>query len=381
MKYDYDLIIVGGGPSGSTMALSAQKQGLQVLLVDKEKFPRDKICGDALTASSLNILDEFNLIEPLLQQSHGCANNMVFYSEQARLSPPSMKKSEIISTSRRIILDNVLFQAAKAVVDTKEKFKVEQLLVKNDRVFGIQGSSEDGQSHEYTAKVVAGADGCSSVVARKLGLHQSLKQGGAVGTRAYYRHLPIAGDEMELYYLPACCPGYFWIFPVDEQTVNVGVILFENSTKNTGVLAPELHRQFIQSPLLAARFAKAEQIGNIQCWYLPLTDSSRTIHGNGFILAGDAAGLIDPLIGHGIDRAMLSGKIAGELLGSICQGRDYSERALQPYADAIWKHFGSISQFALKFRDRLQTQPLAQLNTLLYKNLGNLTEIVPAINP
>jgi flavin-dependent dehydrogenase len=272
MKYDYDLIIVGGGPSGSTMALSAQKQGLQVLLVDKEKFPRDKICGDALTVSSLNILDEFNLIEPLLQESHGCANNMVFYSEQARLSPPSMNKSEFISTSRRMIFDNVLFQAAKAVVDTKEGFKVEQLLVKNNLVFGIQGSSEDGRSHEYTAKVVAGADGCSSVV------------------------------------------------------------------------------------------------------------PNRTIHGNGFILAGDAAGLIDPLIGHGIDRAMMSGKIAGELLGSICQGCDYSDRALQPYADAIWKHFGSISQFAVKFRDRLHTQPLAQINALLYKNMGNLTEIVPVVN-
>lgn len=370
MNYDYDLIIVGGGPAGSTLALSAAKQKLNVLLVDKEKFPRDKICGDALTAISLNILQEFNLMEKLLHEPHGCANNMIFFSEEKCLIPPTMNKTKIISTSRRMIFDNVLFQAAKANVDTKEGFKVENLLVKNNLVFGIQGRSEDGRSSEYTAKVIAGADGCSSVVARKLALHTSLRHNGAVATRAYYRHFPISTDAMELYYFQESCPGYFWIFPVGQETVNVGVILFKNQT----VLAPELHRQLVQSPLLKERFSQSKQVGHIQCWYLPLADRERTIHGNGFILLGDAAGLIDPLIGHGIDRAMASGKIAGELLGSICRGHDYSGQALKPYSDAVWKHVGPISKFALKFRDCLHSNPLEKINALLYKNMGNLTE-------
>ncbi|WP_066424420.1 NAD(P)/FAD-dependent oxidoreductase [Anabaena sp. 4-3] len=375
MNYDYDLIIVGGGPAGSTMALSAAKQGLKVLLVDQAKFPRDKICGDALTVMCLKILQEFNLIDKLLQEPHACANNMIFYSESERLIPPSMSKTKDISTSKRWIFDNVLFQAAKACTETKEGFKVENLLMKEDYVFGIQGTSEDGRKQEYTAKVVAGADGCSSVVARKLGLHQSLRQDGAVATRAYYRHLDVSGNELELYYLPECRPGYFWIFPVDQETVNVGVILFEQDFKNTGVFPSEIHRHLIQSPLLKARFLAAEPVGNIQCWYLPLAKTTRTIHGNGFILAGDAAGLIDPLIGHGIDRAMMSGKIAGELLGSICRGQDYSATALQPYADAVWKYFGFISQFAVNFRPRLQHEPLQPINSLLYKGMGKLISL------
>jgi menaquinone-9 beta-reductase len=372
MTYDYDLIIVGGGPAGSIMALSAVKQGLEVLLVDKEKFPRDKICGDALTVSCLEILQEFNLMDQLLQEPHGCANNMIFYDENQRLVPINISNSQDISTARRWIFDNVLFQAAKAHADTKEEFKVENLLMQDGSVFGIQGISEDGEKQEYTAKVVAGADGCSSVVARKLGLHQSLRQNGAVATRAYYRYLQVSGQELELYYLPECRPGYFWIFPVDEVTVNVGVMLFDNYLEKTGIFPPEVHRQLLQSPLLKDRFAQAELLGNIQCWYLPLTNTARTIHGNGFLLAGDAAGLIDPLIGHGIDRAMISGKIAGEILGKICQGNDYSAQALQPYADAVWKHFGAISQFAVNFRDRLQLEPLNPINSLFYKNMGRL---------
>lgn len=380
MNYDYDLIIVGGGPAGSTMALSAAKQGLKVLLVDKEKFPRDKICGDALTVSSVEILQEFHLIDKLLREPHGCANNMIFYSETERLMPPSMNDAQYISTSRRWIFDNVLFQAAKACTETKEGFKVENLLMQNGWVFGIQGTSADGEKQEYTAKVVAGADGCSSVVARKLGLYQSLKQDGAVATRAYYRNLDVSGSELELYYLPECRPGYFWIFPVDKETVNVGVILFDQNLKSTGIFPPQIHRQLIQSPLLKARFLQAEPVGNIQCWYLPLAKTTRTIHGNGFILSGDAAGLIDPLIAHGIDRAMVSGKIAGELLGSICRGNDYSAEALQPYADAVWKHFGYISQFAVKFRDRLQHQPLEPINSLFYKSTGKLIPHTAGVN-
>jgi len=378
MNYDYDVIIVGGGPAGSILALSAAKQGLTVLLVDQAKFPRDKICGDALTVSCLKILQEFNLINELLQQPHGCANNMIFYSENQRLIPPNLmgfpdgSKVPDISTSRRWIFDNVLFQAAKACTDTKEGFKVENLLMKEDCVFGIQGTSGNGIKQEYTAKVVAGADGCSSVVARKLGLYQSLKQDGATATRAYYRHLNVSSNELQLYYLPECRPGYFWIFPVDEETVNVGVILFEKYFKNTGIFPPKIHRQLIKSPLLKDIFSLTEQVGNIQCWYLPLARTTRTIHGNGFILLGDAAGLIDPLIGHGIDRAMMSGKIAGELLGTICRGNDYSKQALQPYTDAVWKYFGSISQFAVNFRERIQDKPLEPINSLFYKGMGKL---------
>lgn len=372
MIYDYDLIVVGGGPAGSIMALSAVKQGLKVLLVDQAKFPRDKICGDALTISCLEILQEFNLMDKLLQEPHGCANNMIFYSENERLVPTIISNSQDISTSKRWIFDNVLFQSVKSHTDTKEGFKVENLLMKDGAVFGIQGTSEDGKKQQYTAKVVAGADGCSSVVARKLGLHQSLRQNGAVGTRAYYRHLDFSGKELELYYLPECRPGYFWIFPVDKVTVNVGVILFEKYLKKTGIFPLEAHRQLLQSPLLKDRFAQAEPLGNIQCWYLPLTNTARIIHGNGFLLAGDAAGLIDPLIGHGIDRAMMSGKIAGEILGVVCKGNDYSEQALQAYADAVWQHFGSLSQFAVNFRDRLRSEPLKPINSLFYKNMGML---------
>lgn len=360
MNYDYDLIVVGGGPAGSTMSLYAAKQGLKVLLVDKEYFPRDKVGGDVIPRFCLSILEELHLIDVLLQEPHVREASIFFYSEHECLQ---FHPRAALAT-KRIIFDNVLFQAAKSCVDTRQGWKVESLLVQQNQVFGVQGTSNTGETFEYTAKVVAGADGYSSVVARAINLSQDNKQLMGVATRAYYRHMPSDSQQLELHYLQECIPGYFRIFPVDGETVNVGVLVFPDILKDreTSEAALEcslkLHHQLMQSPLIKNRFEGAELIGDIQSWYLPLASRRRTIHGNGFILAGDAAGLIDPLIGNGVDAAMLSGKIAGEILASICQSNNYSAEALQNYANQIWKHLGARYQSNLIFRQQLKSPPL-----------------------
>lgn len=128
--------------------------------------------------------------------------------------------------------------------------------------------------------------------------------------------------------------------------------------KNKGISLPPLHRQLTQSPMLNKRFEKAELIGDTQAWYLPLASVRRTMHGDGFILAGDAAGLIDPFRGDGIDTAMISGKIAGEILAEVCSGSNYSAEALQKYADAVWSRLGSKFKFNYLFRQRFESPPI-----------------------
>lgn len=385
MKYDYDLIIVGGGPAGSMMALSAAQQGLKVLLLDKEQFPRNKICGDAILPGCIDILQEFKLLDTLLQEPHNWTDNQVhIFTEYEHLRVTSPKRNLLV---KRKIFDNVLFQAAKSCVNTQEGVNVENLLIRDGQVFGVCLTSHTGESFEYTAKVVAGADGCGSFVAKKLGLFNFELEHGAVATRAYYRNVSTFDNELEFYFFQECLPGYLWIFPIDEKTVNVGVGIFAGWHKRKGIALPELHRQLINTPLLKQRFAQAELSGNIQAWYLPLASKQRTMHGNGFILAGDAAGLIDPFWGDGIDTAMLSGKIAGEVLAKVCRGDNYKGEALQEYTDAVWNCLGKRFHYSLQCRQSFQYPPLSfppitrieLLNKTLFQGRGKLSKLTPAV--
>ena len=364
MNYNYDLIIVGGGPAGSTMALYAARFGLKVLLVDKAKFPRDKICGDVIHSNCFPIFQELNLVESMEKAIHARAIRSIYYSEHQYLITPEAENGSGSVVCRRYIFDNYLFQAAKVCVDTHEEFKVENLLMEGEQVVGIQGKFANGESRQYTAKIVAGADGCSSVVAKKLGLPLHDSQHAAVATRAYYRNLSVNNNELEFYYLEDCVPGYFWIFPVDRETFNVGVIVFPDAkSSKTKLSSQKIHRQIESSELLKPKFVGANLVKNIRGWYLPLASKKTTIHGSGFILAGDAAGLIDPFLGHGIDRAMISGKIAAKTLATVCQGNDYSAEALQVYANEVWQHFGKMSQYAYQFRQQLKLPLLSSFKT------------------
>lgn len=371
MNYDYDIIIIGGGPAGAVTALYAAQQGIKVLLVDRAHFPRDKVCGDAIPPSAIAILEELGFLAQLRQMPHTNIS-LVWQTEDDCWPLPNAQAL----VCKRSIFDCLLFTAAKAQVDTREGWKVENLLLDNDRVLGIHAKSDTGASCQVTAKIIVGADGCNSIVARKaVEFSQPSNRSKAIAARAYYRHLPLA-ERMEFYYLQECLPGYLWIFPVDSDTVNVGVIIFDRTLPNQHLSSQQLLQQLLDSPLLKHRFAQAERLGRIQGWYLPLADERLNLHGNGFILVGDAAGLIDPFMGHGIDTAMISGKIAGELLGTICRNNDFSARALQIYTNAIWQQYSSYFERRLALRKMIESPrsmpPIDLLKTYLFNDAGVL---------
>lgn len=373
MDYDYDLLIVGGGPAGSTTAIYAARQGIKVLLVDKARFPRNKVCGDAIPPSSLAILQELGLLSKLNQLPHANVNLLWQTDDHDRLELPDAQAL----VCKRFIFDSLLFEAAKNYADTRQGWKVENLLFKNGQVFGIQGKSDSGEYAEVTAKVIVGADGCSSVVARKVGLSKAVIRSGAVATRGYYRDLPSAHRQMEFYYLQECNPGYLWIFPVDNETVNVGVLAFDSTLALQKLSGAKLHQKLLDSDFLKERFRKAELLGRVEGWYLPMATQIRTVHGHGFVIVGDAAGLIDPFMGHGIDTAMISGKIAGLLLPDICKGKNYSARVLQMYADTLQQQYQSYFERRLALRKMLEPpqsmMPMEVIKTYLF----NDAKVVP----
>lgn len=364
-QYDYDAIVVGGGPAGSTTALFARRAGLNVLLVDKKKFPRDKICGDAISGKSITYLRKLNLLDAVLQQPHAMVYSVIFSSPNESSIKidfqPNREKGDVHGfISRRIYFDNVLFQTAKKEMDTLENAPVEDLILEDGFVRGVR-VKENGRLRDITAKVVVGADGFSSVVARKLGIYELDPDHHLVATRAYYKGVTGLDDAIELHYIKDVIPGYFWIFPSDSGMANVGLGMVHRIMKKKNIRIRYAHIAATQAPFFRERFKNAELVGDIQGWNLPIGSKKRQVHGNGFLLVGDAAGLIDPFTGEGIGNAMASGFHAAQTLAEVCNGSDYSARALQRYPDRLWEHLWPELQLAYRLQRVGRIWPLINL--------------------
>ena len=149
MSQNYDAIIVGAGPAGSTCALYAARAGLKVLLLDKCRFPRDKICGDAISGKSVNYLEEIGLIDQLQKSPQVAVDGIVFSAPngtQIRV-PFIPRENAAVSPGfvcRRLVFDDILFQEAKKTVQTIESVKVTALLKNGDQVCGVRGVDDAG---------------------------------------------------------------------------------------------------------------------------------------------------------------------------------------------------------------------------------------------
>ena len=356
MKYDYDVIIVGGGPAGSTAALYAQRAGLEVLLLDKKHFPRDKICGDAISGKSIDYLRELALLDELENSPNAIIHNFIFSSPNHRSIKVNFSNGHGNSEElygfvcRRTIFDNILLQEAKRRLEVREGYFVKDVLTENGRVYGVKCDTDESKGAEFTGKIIVGADGYSSIVARKMNLYDRDPGHWLVATRAYYKGVTDLDDSIEIHYVDDTLPGYFWIFPADDGLANVGLGMIYKSLKKKGIRIRYAHIAATESPFFKKRFENAEMVGDIQGWNLPAGSKRRKIHGNGFILLGDAAGLIDPFSGEGIGNAMCSGNIAAQVMAEACRRQDYSAKSLSDYPKRLWKAIGP----ELKMYTRLQ---------------------------
>jgi geranylgeranyl reductase family protein len=380
----YDAIIVGGGPGGATTALYAERLGLKVLLLDKKHFPRDKICGDAISGKSIVYLRELGLIDEIEKSPRVVVNHIVFSSPNQKSVKIKLIEDSFNGISsgyvcRRMVYDNILFQAAREKVETIEGFTVEDIIRPNGQLKGVRGRFEDGKEKEFTAKVLVGADGFNSVLLRKLKLYDHDPDHLLVATRAYYTGVTGLSDAIELHYIREVLPGYFWIFPLENGMANVGLGMVHSALKKKGVKLKKAHIEATETPIFLNRFQNAQLIGDIQGWNLPVGSKRRTMHGDGFILVGDAAGLIDPFTGEGIGNAMCSGKIAAQTIAEIRKGNDYSSKALNIYAEKVWKTLGGELSLAYRLQRTARFTPLVNLVVNRASKRGEVADWISAM--
>ena len=361
----YDVIIVGGGPAGSAAALYAKKFGLKSIVVDKSYFPRDKICGDALSGKCIRIMRELDLLDDVEKLEGAAINRITFGSpsyNQFNLHLTKTKKRDYVSKGfviPRHIFDNFLFEKVKDVTDTKEGFKVKDLVYKNDKIIVVKGINNKGENEIIHSSVVVGADGANSIIARKTGLYKMDMKNTSIAIRCYYSNVKGLTDQIELHYLNEVNPGYLWLFPIGNNKANVGIGLSKNYAKNDSRTLSQILDQVIKSGPFKKRFKYSEKLEKPRGWNLPCGSTHRENCGDRFMLIGDSAGLIDPFTGEGIGNAMVSGKYAMQILAESKTKKDFSKNSFKKYDQILWEEIGK----ELKTSTRLQS--LAKSSFLL----------------
>lgn len=338
----YDAIIVGAGPSGSSCALFLAKEGKKVLLLDKEKFPREKICGDAISGKSINILRELELLDTLSKTEHGVVDGVKLVAPNGKEVTVPFRKANGMDCAGycipREVTDNIL---AKTVLEEKnitfiQNFKVKKAIVNpQGAIVGIEGESGE----KYFAKVVVGADGAGSVISRNTEQKANPPEHLYMGVRAYYDNVTQLQDNIELFFIDEVLPGYLWIFPLGKNKANVGLGILASDMKKRKMHPNNVLLNAIQnSPKLKKRFESSKMIGKIGAWTIPLGSYKKKLTGDGWILVGDAASLVDPFSGEGFGNAVSSGKFAAKTINmalNISKDEYLHENELVHYTQTV----------------------------------------------
>ncbi len=342
----FDVIVVGGGPGGATTAAFLGQAGLNVLLLEKAQFPRDKTCGDAISGKSMGILRKLGLVDHVKDAPNARIEGVIFSSPNGKMVtipfPPRSDHSAPGFCCRRMVFDNILFQNAKKYANVLEKHAVNDVIVENGFVVGVRATDLATNSQkEFRAKVVVGSDGSQSIVAKRMGRLDTPDDHNCTALRIYYKNVKDLTPNIELHFVDTVMPGYFWIFPLENGLCNVGIGMVTSDMKKSKVNLKQVTLDAIaKHPMFKARFEGAEAVGPVLGWTLPFGSHHRKSYGNGFLLVGDAASLIDPFTGEGIGNAMTSGFIASQVIGSALAKNDVSENALQPYDEQLWAEIG-----------------------------------------
>ena len=293
----WDLVVIGGGPAGSAAALAARRAepGARVLLLDRADFPRDKACGDGIAAHGRDELAKLG-VPDLIADYKATDKLSVVSPGGARVSATAARPNHVVP---RKVFDARLVDAARAAGVEVRKHRVREL-TQTDTGVVVDGIS---------ARAVVAADGANSTVRRVLGVPASKEKHVALAVRGY-ADIPEGSERADgaqfIAMQKAGWPAYAWSFPIGDGTANVGFGMLLPRLHATGLPGKEvLHSRLAELlPDLPARDLKAH--------LLPLSTGRPAVPGRGrVLLAGDAAGLINPLTGEGIYYALVSGRTAG----------------------------------------------------------------------
>jgi geranylgeranyl reductase family protein len=350
-----DVIVVGAGPAGSTTAYHLAQAGLDVLLLEKTAFPREKVCGDGFTPRAVKQILAMG-IDPDPQDGWIRNQGLRIIGGGMRLELPwpdlaSFPGYGLVRT--REDFDEILArQAQKAGARLHERTAVTgPVLDALGRIVGVSartsnGDGSKGDEIEFRAPLVVAADGNSTRLSLAMGLRKRDDRPMGVAVRTYYTS-PRTDDDwleswLELWDGDRLLPGYGWIFGVGDGTVNAGLGILNSSTAFGKVDYKDLLRRWLDTTPEEWGFREQNRTQPIRGAALPMGFNRTPHYTRGLVLVGDAGGMVNPFNGEGIAYAMESGAMAAETIVQAL-GRptaDARERALEAYPAALKDAYG-----------------------------------------
>jgi flavin-dependent dehydrogenase len=366
-----DVVVIGGGPAGSTVATLLAQKGISVQLFERDRFPRFHV-GESLIPYTYDVIGRLNLLDRMKGSHFVRKQSVQFVNEHGRLSEPfyfgdydAHERSQTWQVRRsefdQLLLDNARSQGVHAYEETR----VLEVLFEGDRAAGVRVKGADGAERVVSSQVVVDASGQSSLILDRLGLREwdpDLKkaaiwtyyQGGARGEgRSEGGTIVLQTHEKK---------GWFWYIPLHDDIVSVGVVagheyLFEGrGTKDLGTI---FEQELARCPGLGPLLANATRIEPLRA-QKEYSYRSRKAAGDGWVLVGDAYGFLDPLYSSGVLLALASGAMAADAIGDALAVGDPSEARLRRWEEDYVRGMNRMRRLVCAFYDGLSFAKLVR---------------------
>lgn len=381
---DADVVVVGAGPAGATAAHYLASVGLDVVVLDKARFPRDKICGDGLTPRAVAELVRAGVS---IDESDGWIRNVglrvVGGGHRIEIPWPELSSYPSYGLARsRMSFDHLLVEhARKSGATVLESMNVTEPVIdeRTGRIVGVRARVLDadgrrtGEERTFRAPVVMAADGVSSRLATAVGIEKRNDRPMGVAVRTYFES-PRHDDAWMESHLELwdgkpgesnLMPGYGWIFALGDGTVNVGLGSVSSSAAATKVDYKDLFQRWMANVPEEWGFTEETQRGPVRGAALPMAFNRSPLYDRGLMLLGDAGGMVSPFNGEGIAYAMQAARVASDTVAqALTRPTDSArERALHRYAQVMKDDIGGYYRLGTYFVKLIENPHIMHLCT------------------
>lgn len=376
-QLDADVIVVGAGPGGASIAYHLATAGVDVAVLEKATMPRDKICGDGLTPAAVSELvlmgvDMTGWVKNRGLHVVGGGNSLYF-------DWPDQKTLPGYGSARpRYDFDNELIQhAVRAGARLYEGHLVQEAVTNSlGRVVGVKARVGRGAgAREVTArgKLIVDAGGVAARLATSLGIEKKTKRPLGVAARTYFRS-PRADEEWMESHLELwngkpgeseLLPGYGWIFPVGNGLVNVGLGSVSSGSRATKLPYREVFGRWTANLPPEWGFTPENQVGPLRSAALPMSFNRKPHYTNGFALVGDSGGMVSPFNGEGIAPALKAGRLLAQatLQGLSRPSVVSFDKALSAYPEELTHEYGGYYALGRVFVALIENPKIMRLAT------------------
>ncbi|MER7963133.1 NAD(P)/FAD-dependent oxidoreductase [Streptomyces ardesiacus] len=355
---EFDVIVIGGGPAGATTAGLLAKRGHQVLILDRERFPRYHV-GESLIPVVMAPMKEMGLTERLEQRGfeRKYGGTFVWGNEQAAWDFSFVDGGDypFAYHTRRADLDSVILDRARELgAYVVEDATVKEPVEEDGRVTGVRFTVRGGkETYEARSAMVVDASGQARVLTRKyseIDWHDKLRN---VAVWTYFDNCErLPGDQYSNILVEGIENGWFWGIPLDKGTISVGFVTPSTVAGESDQGLEQLYRDEIEKTTkLKHMLRDARQSAGFRSardW----SYTNQTVYGKGWAAVGDAAAFVDPLISTGVALATTAGSILSRVIDKVLQYPEIEETALKRYATAYLSFFNEVRSFVERFYDR-----------------------------